>query len=61
MYGSQPPDVPPAPAPRISLEQIRSQLEAGLRDQPAFRVELCDVRVFPVSEAVHLSVGARMG
>ena len=42
----------------ISLDEIRSQLEAGLRDQAAFRVELGDVRVFPISEVVHLSVGA---
>jgi len=42
----------------IPLEQIRSQLEAGLRNQHAFRVELCEVRVFPVSHAVHLTVGA---
>ena len=49
--------LPPRPLD-ATLEQIRSQLEAGLRNQPAFRVELCDVRVFPVSEAVHLSVGA---
>jgi 2'-5' RNA ligase len=49
--------LPPRPLD-ISLEQIRSQLEAGLRSQPAFRVELCEVWVFPVSEAVHLSVGA---
>lgn len=41
----------------IPLEQILKQLEAGLRSQPAFHVELCEVRVFPVSEAVHLSVG----
>lgn len=40
------------------LKQIRSQLETGLRDQFAFRVELCEVRVFPVSNAVHLSLGA---
>jgi 2'-5' RNA ligase len=47
------------PRPRdVPQEQVRSQLEAGLRNQPAFRVELRDVRVFPVSEAVHLSVGA---
>src|ERR1700720_903113 len=45
--------LPPRPL-EISLEQIRSQLEAGLRSQPVFRVELCDVHVFPVSEAVHL-------
>ena len=49
--------LPPRPL-EISLEQIRSQLEAGLRNQPAFRVGLCEVRVFPVSEAIHLSVGA---
>jgi len=42
----------------IPLDQIRNQLEARLRDQSAFRVELCDVRVFPISHAVHLSVGA---
>jgi 2'-5' RNA ligase len=49
--------LPPRPLD-LTLEQIRGQLEAGLRNQPAFRVELCDVWVFPVSEAVHLSVGA---
>jgi 2'-5' RNA ligase len=48
--------LPPRPL-EIPLEQVRSQLEAGLRDQHAFRVELCEVRVFPVSQAVHLSVG----
>jgi 2'-5' RNA ligase len=42
----------------IPLDQIRALLEAGLQNQPAFRVELGDVRVFPVSQAVHLSVGA---
>jgi 2'-5' RNA ligase len=42
----------------IPVEQIRSQLEAGLRDQPAFPVELCEVRVLPVSQVVHLSLGA---
>jgi 2'-5' RNA ligase len=49
--------LPPRPL-QIPLDQIRSQLEAGLRNQPAFRAELCEVRVFPVSQAVHLSVGA---
>ena len=49
--------LPPRPLD-ISVEQIRSQLEAGLRDQPAFKVELQEVRVFPVSQAIHLSVGA---
>jgi 2'-5' RNA ligase len=49
--------LPPRPL-EIPPEQVRSQLEAGLRSQRAFRVELCEVRVFPVSEAVHLSVGA---
>jgi 2'-5' RNA ligase len=49
--------LPPRPL-EIPLDQIRTQLEARLRDQPAFRVELCDVRVFPVSQVVHLSVGA---
>jgi 2'-5' RNA ligase len=49
--------LPPRPL-EIPLEQIRTQLETGLRNQPAFRVELCEVRVFPISEAVHLSVGA---
>jgi len=49
--------LPPRPL-QIPLEQIRSQLETGLRDQSVFRVELCEVRVFPVSEAVHLSLGA---
>jgi 2'-5' RNA ligase len=48
--------LPPRPL-EIPLEQIRSQLEAGLRNQPSFRVELREVRVFPVSEAIHLSVG----
>ena len=49
--------LPPRPLD-ISLEQIRSQLAAGLRNQRVFRVELCEVRVFPVSQSVHLSVGA---
>lgn len=49
--------LPPRPL-QIPLEQIRTQLEAGLRKQPAFRVELRDVRVFPVSQVVHLSLGA---
>jgi 2'-5' RNA ligase len=49
--------LPPRPL-EIPLEQIRSQVEAGLRNQLAFRAELCEVRVFPVSEAVHLSLGA---
>ena len=49
--------LPPRPL-GIPLDQVRKQLEAGLRNQSAFRVELCEVRVFPVSQAVHLSVGA---
>jgi 2'-5' RNA ligase len=49
--------LPPRPL-EISLDQIRTQLEAGLKDQHAFRAELCEVRVFPVSHAVHLSLGA---
>jgi 2'-5' RNA ligase len=49
--------LPPRPL-AIPLDQIRTQLEAGLRDQPAFRVELCEVQVFPVSQVVHLSLGA---
>ncbi|MCU1335442.1 MAG: hypothetical protein JWO19_1023 [Bryobacterales bacterium] len=49
--------LPPRPLD-IPLEQIRGHLEAGLRDHHAFRVELRDVKVFPVSQAVHLTVGA---
>ena len=49
--------LPPRPV-QISLSQIRQQLEAGLQKQPAFRVELSEVRVFPVSQVVHLSVSA---
>src|ERR1700685_1093114 len=49
--------LPPRPL-EIPLEQIRGQLEAALRNHHAFRVELVEVRVFPVSRAVHLSVGA---
>lgn len=49
--------LPPRPL-EIPLDQIRRELEAGLRNQPAFRVTLGEVRVFPVSEAVHLSLGA---
>lgn len=49
--------LPPRPL-NIPLEQISSRLEAGLRNQPAFRVELSEVRVFPISFAVHLSLGA---
>jgi 2'-5' RNA ligase len=49
--------LPPRPL-NISLEQVRKQLESGLRNQAAFRVELGEVRVFPVSEAVHLAIGA---
>ncbi len=49
--------LPPRPL-GIPLEQVRIQLRAGLRDQQAFRVELCDVCVFPVSQVVHLSLGA---
>ncbi len=41
----------------VPIDRISSQLEAGLRNQSAFRVTLCDVQVFPVSYAVHLSVG----
>src|SRR5689334_6893356 len=40
------------------LDQICGQLEAGLRSAAAFRVELREVCVFPISNAVHLSVGA---
>jgi len=43
---------------QIPLDRISSQLEAGLRNQSTFRVDLCDVLVFPVSDVVHLSVGA---
>jgi len=49
--------LPPRPLD-IPLDQICQQLEAGLRNQSAFRVGLGEVRVFPVSEAVHLSVDA---
>jgi 2'-5' RNA ligase len=49
--------LPPRPLD-ISLEEVRRQLETGLRNQPGFHVELCEVRVFPVSEAVHLTIGA---
>src|ERR1700681_660195 len=49
--------LPPRPLD-IPLEQVRSRLESALRDKHAFRVELCDVRVFPVSAAVHLSLCA---
>ena len=49
--------LPPRPLD-VPLDKIRKQLEDGLRNQPAFRVALGDVRVFPVSEAIHLSVGA---
>jgi len=51
----------PPRALEIPLDQIRSQIEAGLRNQPSFRVELGEVRVFPVSQAIHLSVGAGWG
>jgi 2'-5' RNA ligase len=47
--------LPPRPL-EIPLEKIRTQLEVGLRNLPGFPVELGEVRVFPVSEAVHLSV-----
>ena len=49
--------LPPRPL-EIPLDEIRGQLGAGLRDQHAFRVELCEVQVFPVSQVVHLSLGA---
>lgn len=49
--------LPPRPL-EIPLEEICSQLDAGLREQRAFRVELCEVCVFPVSQVVHLSLGA---
>jgi 2'-5' RNA ligase len=49
--------LPPRPL-EIPREQIRTQLEAGLRSQRAFRAELCEVHVFPISEVVYLSVGA---
>jgi 2'-5' RNA ligase len=49
--------LPPRPL-EISLNEIRNQLESGLRDQHAFRVELCEVRIFPVSQVVHLSLGS---
>jgi len=45
----------------ISLDSLRGQLELGLRDQYGFRVELRDVKVFPVSHVVHLSLGAGRG
>ena len=49
--------LPPRPID-IPLEQIRTELEAGLRNQSAFQVELCEVRVFESSQVLHLSVGA---
>jgi 2'-5' RNA ligase len=49
--------LPPRPL-EIPLDEIRIQMEAALKDQHAFRAELCEVRVFPVSHAVHLSLGA---
>jgi 2'-5' RNA ligase len=49
--------LPPRPLD-VPLAQVRTQIEAGLRKHPPFRVELGEVRVFPISEAVHLSVGA---
>jgi len=49
--------LPPRPL-QIPLEQIRRQVEAGLQNQSAFRARLLDVQVFPVSYAVHLSLGA---
>ncbi|HSP69667.1 MAG TPA: 2'-5' RNA ligase family protein [Bryobacteraceae bacterium] len=49
--------LPPRPLD-IPLEQIRKELEAGLRNQSPFRVELCEVQVFETSRVVHLSVGA---
>jgi 2'-5' RNA ligase len=48
--------LPPRPLD-IPLDQIRTELETGLRNQPAFQVELCEVRVFESSHVVHLSVG----
>lgn len=47
--------LPPRPL-EIPLERVRNQLEAGLRNQNAFRVELFEVRVFPISQVVYLSV-----
>jgi 2'-5' RNA ligase len=49
--------LPPRPL-QVPLEQVRRKLEDCLRYQPAFRVELGEVQVFPVSHAVYLSVGA---
>ena len=49
--------LPPRPLD-IPLEQVTVQLEEALRNQPVFRVELQEVKVFPVSHAVHLSLGA---
>lgn len=48
--------LPPRPLD-ISLEKIRTELEAGLRSQGPFMVGLCEVRVFDISKVVHLSVG----
>ena len=49
--------LPPRPL-EIPLNEICSQVEAGLQNQSAFRVRLLDVQIFPVSYAVHLSLGA---
>lgn len=49
--------LPPRPLD-ISLDQIRARLEAGLRDQHAFRVELSEVRRFQTSDVVYLSLSA---
>jgi len=48
--------LPPRPL-EIPLDQIRTELELGLRNQSPFMVELREVEVFEISKVVHLSVG----
>lgn len=47
--------LPPRPID-YPVEQACSEIEAVLRDQPAFDVELGKVCVFPVSKVVHISI-----
>ena len=49
--------LPPRPLD-IPMNEIRTQIEADLRSETAFRVKLVEVKVFEVSNVIHLSVGA---
>jgi 2'-5' RNA ligase len=42
-------------------EDAWQELERGLQDFPPFRLELADIRIFPITDVVYLSVGVGYG